>query len=206
MSTKSKGSPHLSVTVIKISLCYDIDPYFASQKKKKKDPYFIQNKFTRNSGNKNKSMIMSYRMLEWLFRQSWLLTYHCLAPLFTTSPIIFEWLKETISPLYSPSVHYIPHQFTVYLPLIITKKNEYSSQSSKRIFGSIKLEILLTLGWFSCFFMSNVIHEILCSSFLIKNFMPHLRDFSPLLNCSRISSCRLCMPWKRNEADMVSFL
>ena len=36
MSTKSKGSPHLSVTVIKISLCYDIDPYFASQKKKKK--------------------------------------------------------------------------------------------------------------------------------------------------------------------------
>lgn len=64
MSTKSKGSPHLSVTVIKISLCYDIDPYFASQKKKKKDPYFIQNKFTRNSGNKNKSMIMSYRMLE----------------------------------------------------------------------------------------------------------------------------------------------
>ena len=40
MSTKSTGSPHLSVTVIKISLCYDIDPYFASQKKKKKRPVF----------------------------------------------------------------------------------------------------------------------------------------------------------------------
>lgn len=123
MSTKSKGSPHLSVTVIKISLCYDIDPYFASQKKKKKDPYFIQNKFTRNSGNKNKSMIMSYRMLEWLFRQSWLLTYHCLAPLFTTSPIIFEWLKETISPLYSPSVY------------SVSTTNHYKE---KRIFFSIK--------------------------------------------------------------------
>ena len=45
MSTKSKGSPHLSVTVIKINLCYDIDPYF------------IQNKFTHNSGNKNKSTL-----------------------------------------------------------------------------------------------------------------------------------------------------
>lgn len=162
MSTKSKGSPHLSVTVIKINLCYDIDPYF------------IQNKFTHNSGNKNKSMLMSYGMSEWLFRQSWLLTYHCLAPLFTTSPIIFEWLKETIiSPLYSPLVYSISTTNHY-------QENEYSSQwSSKSIFISIKLEILLTIGWFSCFFMSNVIHEILCSSFLIKNFMPHLRDFSP---------------------------